>query len=181
MSEGIGRNASKSFVARRTAAVIEEVSRGLFPTKIALFNTAGGGASHMCIKPFESKGKINFSYSSLNSLTPGGCNEDSVHIRVAAMELAKRKEKRKILFVLSDGLPSAYANRGSAEAEVRKAVDDATRMGIVVIPIMFGDMDEMQRNMRSYNAMYPKNLIVCEPKEISKKLPLVFRQLVLNR
>ena len=181
MSESVGRNATKSFVARRTAAVIEEVSRGLFPTKIALYNTSFGGADHICIKPFEAKGTTNFSYSSLSTLGPNGCNEDSVHIRTAALELAKRKEQRKFLFVLSDGLPSAYASRTSAEQEVRKAVDEAQSKGIVVIPIMFGDPSYMNSCMKSYKEMYPKNLIVCEPKEISKRLPLLFRQLVLNR
>ncbi len=180
MSEGIGRRATKSYAARRTAAVIEEVARGLFPTKIALFDTARG-AEHICLKPFNAKGSTNFAYSSLSTITPTGCNEDSAHIRTAAMELAKRPEQRKILFVLSDGLPSAYGSRSSAKAEVRKAVDDATAAGVVVIPIMFGERRYMESCLEDYKDMYQKNLVVCEPKEISQKLPALFRTLVLNR
>ena len=172
-----GNKVSKYIYERRAAAVIEEAAKGLLPVKIAAFNTHGG-ALHTIIRRFDDRTSKNYSWNSLKVFGPSGCNEDSIHIRVAAEELRRRKENRKILFILSDGEPSAYASASEAITEVRNAVADARRKGIVVIPIMFGNQDFLNCHVGKYRQMYEKNIISSPPSEISAKLALLFRNIV---
>lgn len=180
MSSCCYKDVTKCFAARRAAAIVEGAVKGLFPVKIALFDTDGRGATHTCLKPFESKGNTNFSWSSLQVIAPRGCNEDSAHIRVAAQELSSRKEKNKFLIVLSDGCPSAYASRNSAVAEVKKAVDDAEKIGVKVISIMFGDENFRESYMDTFKQMYSKNLLSVNPEEIDRRLPLLLRNIIFG-
>ncbi len=178
MSETVGK-VSKSFAARRAAAVIEEALKGLVPVKVSLFESYGN-TRHISLKTFDSKQKVNACYSSLQVIRPGGYNADSVHIRVAAQELINRPERKKFLFVLSDGMPSAFGNRERGEREVRKAVDDARRKGVVVIPIMFGSEGFRQSYRKNFAEMYAKDILSCSPNEISSKLPDLFRRFIMR-
>lgn len=177
MSEACARNVTKSFAARRAAAVIEEALKGIVPLKIALF-TAHGGSRHISLKTFDSRAKTNACYASLRVIQPTGGNADSVHIRVAAKELQNRKERKKFLFVLSDGMPSAYAGRMQGEEEVRSAVEDARKNGVMVIPIMFGSDEFRSQYQTAFEKMYSKSIVSCDPNEISRRLPNLFRQLI---
>lgn len=94
------------------------------------------------------------------------------------MELSRRPEKKKVLFLLSDGLPSAYGSRSEAYAEVRQAVLAARRKGIIVIPIMFGEMEFLTSSQKTYELMYEKHIIACVPKEITPRLCALFRQVI---
>lgn len=94
------------------------------------------------------------------------------------MELSRRPEKKKVLFVLSDGLPSAYGSRSEAYSEVRQAVLSARRKGVIVIPIMFGDMEFLTSSQKTYELMYEKHIISCVPKEITPRLCTLFRQVI---
>ena len=179
MHEMVYQGVSKSFAARRAAAIIEEASRGLVPMKVALFEQSGK-ARHISLKSFDSKSHINACYSSLSTISPSGCNADSVHIRVAAKELSNRRERKKILFILSDGLPSAYGSKQNGIAEVRAAVDDATRKGIIVIPIIFGAEEFRKNKLGDFQQMYPKNIISCDPKDISMRLPYLFQRIIVQ-
>lgn len=163
--------------ARTAAAVIEEALESLVPCKIALFNE-NHNVEHIVIKNFNDKAKINRSWNSLLSLRTGGCNADSVNIRIAAKELLARTEKRKILFVLSDGLPSAYGSQSEATVEVREAVKYARRNGIIVIPIMFGDSKFLNDQDAIYKSMYEKNIVSCMPQQIVSKLTQLFRSVI---
>lgn len=165
-------------VARYSAAVVEEAVRGIFPCKIALFNQDCSRVNHYVIKGFDERKSGNRSWNSLLSRGPGGGNADSVNIRIAAMELSRRPEKKKVLFVLSDGLPSAYGSRSEAYSEVRQAVLSARRKGIIVIPIMFGDMEFLTSSQKTYELMYEKHIISCVPKEITPRLCTLFRQVI---
>lgn len=172
------RSLRKYQVARYSAAVVEEAVRGIFPCKIALFNQDYSQVNHYVIKGFDERKSGNRSWNSLLSRGPGGGNADSVNIRIAAMELSRRPEKKKVLFVLSDGLPSAYGSRSEAYSEVRQAVLSARRKGIIVIPIMFGDMEFLTSSQKTYKLMYEKHIISCVPKEITPRLCTLFRQVI---
>ena len=172
-----GNKVAKYIHERRAAAVIEEAAKGLLPVKIATFN-ADCGAEHTIIRRFDDQASKNYSWNSLKVFGPSGCNEDSIHIRVAAEELRRRRENRKILFILSDGEPSAYASRSEAVTEVHDAVADARRKGVIVIPIMFGNQSFLDHHVAKYRQMYEKNIISSPPSEISMKLALLFRNIV---
>lgn len=74
------------------------------------------------------------------------------------MELSKRREMRKILVILSDGLPSGYRGETEATADVRSAVQEARKNGIIVIPILYGSA-EQDKHLEVYNRMYEKGII----------------------
>lgn len=166
--------------ARIAAAIIEEAFKGLIPTKIALFHCCGRSV-HTSLKSFDSKEKQNVCYSSISEIGPTGCNEDSVHINYAVAELKKRPEKRKILLVLSDGTPSAYGSRESGWVEVKRAVDKARKAGIEVIAIMFGDEGFFEYEANNYKQMYSKNIIACDPRDITKRLPEVLKTVITGK
>ena len=79
--------------------------------------------------------EIDSSYNFSSKGPSGCCNKDGYSIRVATSELLKQVAKKKILIILSDGLPSAYAGDGTND--VSTAVDEARRQGIEVVSIYF--------------------------------------------
>ena len=174
-----GKTLKKYEAARSAAAVIEQAACSLIPCKIALFHTSGG-VSHIVIRNFDDKTRVNQSWNSLLDIGPSGCNADSVHIRLAAKELMRRTEKKKVLFVLSDGLPSNYGSQFEALEEVREAVNYARHNGVIVIPIMFGDESFLKEASDVYKRMYEKNIIACLPQQITSKLVQLFRTILVK-
>ena len=176
-----GTKLTKYQAARRAAAVIEEAVKGLIPCKIGLFQAmifSQSGSKTSCIKTFDDKRSVNNCWNSLRQITPDGYNADSINIRVAAEQLARRREKKKVLIILSDGTPSAYSSAESAIQEVKKAVSDARKKGITVISIMFGEESFLAAYEDKYRQMYEKNIIACRPRDISQRLSALFGQLM---
>lgn len=75
-------------------------------------------------------------------------NRDGYSMRIAAKELLTRPEKKKLLFVLSDGVPMHAPREDEARhltyysmpaiLDTRRAVFEATRNGVLVIGVHFG-------------------------------------------
>ena len=74
--------------------------------------------------------------------------------------LAKRTERRKVLVVLSDGLPSGYFSEAEAIDDVRTAVQAARRRGLLVIPIIYTARTD--ENVDAYRRMYEKSMIFAD-------------------
>ena len=95
-----------------------------------------------------------------------------------------RPERKKLLIVLSDGLPSNYNGSPTGKDDVRSAVDIAIRSGISVISNYFGgDYEDVTR---TFAWMYGENRsIVCDPdrltEQLSKKNEAVLLQKMNNR
>lgn len=62
-------------------------------------------------------------------------NVDGEAVETATLRLLKRKEKRKVLIVLSDGFPAAEGDTTELYSHLHQAVEDATRLGVEVIGI----------------------------------------------
>lgn len=62
-------------------------------------------------------------------------NIDGEAVETATLRLMKRKEKRKVLIVLSDGFPACAGNPGEIYSHLHKAIADATKLGVQVIGI----------------------------------------------
>lgn len=177
ISEISGSTLDKNEAARTAAAVIEEAVQGIIPCKIALFHYIDT-VEHIVIRDFDNASKWNRSWNSLGEIRPSGRNMDSVNIRIAGEELAKRRERKKVLLLLSDGLPSAYGSAADAMAEVRDAVTDVRKKGTAVIPLMFGQNDFFVNYFDKYKAMYEKNIIACQPQDVIFELIRIFRQVI---
>lgn len=66
-------------------------------------------------------------------------NRDGFSLRVAYEILARRKEQRKLLLVISDGKPNSHRYTGDAAIQdTRAAVDEAVHSGIATVGISIG-------------------------------------------
>ena len=138
------------------AAVIEEGFKALFPLKIAAFNDNYETVLHQVIKGWDERQQKNCSWNYHEHTSPGGGNADGCSIAVAAQELMKRREKKKLLVVLSDGAPT---EGGSDPIELTiKSIDHARRNGIRVSGIYFA-ADEMALGSYAdeFRAIYRKH------------------------
>ncbi|RKO61683.1 hypothetical protein [Caldibacillus debilis] len=161
--------------AREACAILEEGLRGLVPFRIVLFDEFSlAGVRHVVVSDFGDVEKINRTWSV--DWDTGMANADSISIRIATKELLKRPESKKILFVLSDGLPSSYYNEKDAITSVKNAVRDARKQGVTVIAICFGSREHLKKNRYQYQQMYQHGIIMTEPENIPLQLIKVLEQ-----
>lgn len=180
LQDGSGSmSGEKEYESAKTLAIIEEALRDYSALKITTFSTSGGKVCHHTAKQFGDNRKFNHSYAFLKERSAGGCNKDGYSIRIATKELMARREREKVLFVLSDGLPSEYKG-GDRQAvqDVQVAVEEARSSGIAVVSIMFGT-DDFIRNAKSvYEQMYQHSILSCSPKDIGRKLMPILKSIV---
>lgn len=174
MNERAKSSKRKADFAKEACAILEEGLKGLVPFRITRFDNNYRGVRHQVISDFGDTDKLNRSYSV--PVMTGASNADSISIRVAAEELLKRNETKKILFVLSDGLPSAYYNEKDAISSVQNAVRDARKAGVIVIAICFGSQQHLDNTRDSYRKMYQKGIIMTEPQNIPTQLVKVLER-----
>lgn len=173
--EAGNRIGSKVEMAREACAVLEEGLRGLIPFKIQRFDTRGGTIVHREIRGWQHKGKENKAWSATSNT--GGGNADGYSIKVAVEELKKRPETQKILFVLSDGLPSDYRSDTQAFNHVNRVVSEARKEGIKVVAIRFGSESVLKDSHDGYHKMYTKDYLTCLPHEITKELTRTLKRI----
>jgi len=116
---------------------------------------------HIIVKAF------NENYYNVRKLIPliqaRRNNFDNEAIVWAAKRLAERREERKILFVLSDGMPSAaYTDDNLLEKDLKEQIRKIERSGIEVIGIGLID--------NSVRKFYPTFEIISETSHISAKV-----------
>lgn len=169
---------SKHLYAMQVAAILEEAIGETVPMKIVLFNSGFTKVTHYLVKDYEDHGKFNYAYNSLNAIVPDNGNRDGYSIRVATNDLSKRKEKNKILLVLSDGLPSVYSSREEGIQDVKTAVKNARAMGIEVIAMPFGSKDFIKKAMNDFVEMYETNIIAAGIDNIGKIMCDLFKKLI---
>ena len=160
MGAGFGGGNSKLFTALATAAVLEEALKGIAYTKIVAFDGGTNAVEHCVIKDFDQKEIGSRCMDAMTQIAAGNGNKDGYSIRAAALDLAKRTERRKILMVLSDGLPSGYFSEAEAIDDVRTAVQAARRRGLLVIPIIYTARTD--ENVDAYRRMYEKSMIFAD-------------------
>lgn len=160
MGAGVGGGQSKLFTALATAAVLEEALKGIAYTKIVAFDGGTNAVEHCVIKGFDQKEIGSRCIDAMEQIAAGNGNKDGYSIRAAALDLAKRTERRKILMVLSDGLPSGYFSEAEAIDDVRTAVQAARRRGLLVIPIIYTARTD--ENVDAYRRMYEKSMIFAD-------------------
>ena len=160
MGSGVGGGQSKLFTALATAAIMEEALKGIAYTKIVAFDGGTNAVEHCVIKDFDQKEIGSRCIDAMGQIAAGNGNKDGYSIRAAALDLAKRTERRKILVVLSDGLPSGYFSEAEAIDDVRTAVQAARRRGLLVIPIIYTARTD--ENVDAYRRMYEKSILFAD-------------------
>ncbi|WPS85368.1 hypothetical protein SMD22_01695 (plasmid) [Brevibacillus halotolerans] len=161
--------------------VAEEGLKGIIPFKVAQFSVdSRKWVTHYVVKDFnENEKSHNYTYNFLHYRQAGGGNKDGYSIRVATRELMKRSEKDRILVIFSDGLPSDY-DGGYKEGilDVKEAVKEARTKGIFVVSILFGTESFRDKNIEEYKYMYEKNIISCDPSQITTQLIRMLKKVI---
>jgi len=82
-----------------------------------------------------------------------GCNADGESVMWAAERLAQRKEKRKLLIVLSDGMPAGgYAGDGDAYLKhVANMIETESNMDLIAVGIRSSAPQKFYRNYKILN------------------------------
>lgn len=99
-------------------------------------------------------------------------NVDGECVEIAARRLAARREKGKILMVLSDGAPHAGGYTRTLGPHLKKVVANVTKTGTKVIGI--GIMSDAVRQF------YPKHIILNDVKDLPTVVMKELRQLVIG-
>ncbi|MBG9693099.1 hypothetical protein ABD91_20340 [Lysinibacillus sphaericus] len=168
--ESASMNSFKRTSAGIALSIAEEALKPLIPLKITSYTTSNNGVVHRLIKDFKDQSKRSYSYTDLINNSTGNGNADGVAIRTATEELLKHGGKDKLLFIFSDGVPSAYGKVSVGLADVKAAVTEAKRKGIRVFCIMFGTKAERERLDSNFQFMYGNDFISVDPNEIEKVL-----------
>jgi len=99
-------------------------------------------------------------------------NVDGECVEIAGMRLMGRKEKGKILMVLSDGAPNCYGNTRTLGPHLKKVVENLTRAGLNVIGIGI-ESNDVER-------FYPKHMVLNKVEELPLAVMKELRQLILK-
>lgn len=167
-SMGDSETSSRAYCCA-AAAIVEEGFRGACPVKITAFDEYGE-VIHRIVKDFdETSSSSSFSWSFFDHDCCGGGNFDAYSIKVATREILERPEKQKILIVASDGLPCCPVS------DVKKAVEDARRSGIVTIGLFLdGEAPE------EFTYMYGNGSLATTPEQVCSELPRVIKNAVFR-
>lgn len=172
----------KEFHSAKAMAVMEEGLKGIIPFKVSTFSVDYNSCSviHYTAKDWnQNDSTSNHSYGFHRSRRATGGNKDGYSIRVATAELMGRPEKDRILVILSDGLPSDY-NGGQKDGmvDVKQAVKEARKKGIHVVSLIFGTEDFRDYNIDNYKYMYDRNIISCQPEQITNHLVKTLKKII---
>lgn len=116
--------------------------------------------------------------SRISSVYPEHFNRDGYSIRMGAQELLNRREERKLLLVLSDGVPrvgGTYPNNVGI-VDTREAAIEIKKQGIEVISLFFGDPDQI----KTFRYMYSNPVFVDDINFLPIRLGEVFKRVLLN-
>lgn len=172
MSDYVSLGRRKFDYAKASCAILEEAMRGIVPFRISFFYTNWANeVAHDVISDFGDNDPFNRTWGA--DIEPMGANADSYSIRIATKELLKRPEDKKILFVLSDGLPVLYNSTEEAIIAVQNAVRDARKAGVIVIAICFGSEAHLRRTRDSYQRMYQHGIVMTSPENVPMMLAKV--------
>lgn len=164
---------TKVQMAREATTTLEIALNGLVPLKITRFDLDSPTSSdqHAQVRGWEQKTKKILSWHSTDNT--GYRNSDAMAIGVAVEELKNRPENKKLLIVLSDGLPS-----GNTPEQVKKVIDQSRADGVKIVGIGFGSNEELGINENIYRKMYDKDLVLTMPDQLSKELVKVLRSTI---
>lgn len=156
--------------ACKAAAVIEESFRGLIPIKIVAFDYSGT-VIHEVIKGWNEQERLNCCWNFCLYGRSGFGNADGYDILIAERELLARPEQKKLLIVLSDGLP-AEATPGCTKG----AIERARSHGIQVNGIYFEEGSVMQPSRQFLDMYGERDGICCPLSELDTNLQMIMKK-----
>lgn len=147
-----GSMSGNKFVHASKAGIMlnEAMAKSNIPIELLGFTETYDGPVHAIIKPFSElrvdEDELASRYGKAGNIMSNNADGDS--ILWAYSRLIKRKEKRKVLIVLSDGSPAAY-NSGDVYGFTRrviKQIEDGGKMEIYGIGIMDSNVKALYKH-----------------------------------
>ncbi len=176
---GSMKHGAKMEKARQAACLLAEACIALkIPVNVTGFTAEvyySNDVTHYRVLGFnevDGRHKINFLRARCE-------NRDGYSIRVAVKELELRPEEKKVLVVLSDGLPVSpymdyYGDKGVADTA--KAVRWAEKRGIGVIGLFFGS----ERDLPQAQVMYNNLIFVADIEVLPQTVGRVLKKVIQN-
>lgn len=167
------RGPSRMEAARAAACVISETCRNLkIPHAVTGFNDDGRTTHHYPVVEWDDTDS-----DKIPALIHGTANRDGFSLRIAANELMIRPEPRKLLLMLSDGLPVSTNYHGAtAQNDVKSAVFEIRKKGIRLISLHFGDKGDVPQFLQ----MYDTPVFVPNLNFLPRSLGEVFKKVLLE-
>lgn len=149
--------------AKSVAAIVEEGLRGIAPLRIDFFNSCELETTFYRVKDFDDIRKESVQYTDVRA---DNWNCDSYALHAAKEAIQKRPETNKIIFMVTDGLPSYSCQGLDPDEEAREAVKEIRKENVHLIPIAITD-----ENKRSnFQQIYGSDIIVANYSTIKKQI-----------
>lgn len=169
-------NGIKHFESLVCASILEEAIKELAPIKFVAFDSFANRTNITTLKEFDKNRKQSLLYADFNT---GGCNCDAFILNYAQTELKKRKENKKIIFMLSDGLPTINMNPGEIYDEVQETVQRIRSEGTILIPIAIDDKSFEANTKERFCYMYDDLIIFSDIQEIEKHIVNMIKKILV--
>lgn len=170
----------KYVYARRTALLLYEFGRQLnVPIMVYAHNSYGSTNYMYDLADFDSvDGKDRYR---ICDVTPGGGNRDGMALRFCSDKLSKRKEQNKFMFVISDGLPSAYNSRQDGNNDIKGVLMDYSKKNVKYVAVGLGSDQKQIEELytQDLSSKVAAKFLQCEdPKELPVTVVRVIKQLI---
>lgn len=179
MSRSMYRD-DKYVYARRTALLLYEFGRQLnVPIMVYAHDNYGSTNNMYDLADFDSvDGKDRYR---ICDVTPGGWNRDGMALRFCSDKLSKRKEQNKFMFVISDGLPSAYNSRQDGNNDIKGVLMDYSKKNVKYVAVGLGSDQKQIEELytQDLSSKVAAKFLQCEdPKELPVTVVRVIKQLI---
>lgn len=169
----------KYVYARRTALLLYEFGRQLnVPIMVYAHDNYGSTNNMYDLADFDSiDGKDRYR---ICDVTPGGGNRDGMALRFCSDKLSKRKEQNKFMFVISDGLPSAYNSRQDGNNDIKGVLMDYSKKNVKYVAVGLGSDQKQIEELytQDLSSKVAAKFLQCEdPKELPVTVVRVIKQL----
>lgn len=155
-------------------AKIEMGFARLIPFKIAAYDSSSD-FRYSVIRDFNNRSHgMNYCYNFMKQESAGGGTPTGEAMALAGYELLKRKEKNKLMIILTDGEPD---NNQKVKEQCKKL----RKKGIKVIAILISEGTPSSYTLKDFNDMYEgKDIITEKPSQIASKLTTILSKWILG-
>lgn len=152
--------------AKRAAAVLEYALKDIIPIKIIGYNSTTMRTKIHVYKDFNQKSRKSLLYIDMEAIEN---NCDNYILRYAYQDLMERSEKRKIVLMITDGMPTLSMERTTnAYSEVKNTVETMEKKGTNVFPLAICPNNEKYK--KAFENLYIQKTSLCTNEDLMKHL-----------
>lgn len=137
-ASGSMSSSNKLVYARKTALLLYEFGLALnIPVMVYAHDSNGDTITMYSLADYGSvDGNDKYRICDIRT---GGCNRDGMALRFCSEKLSQRKEETKVMFIISDGLPSDYSNIDLAYQDIKNVLLDYSKKNVKYIAFGLGN------------------------------------------